>query len=512
MYRILIADDERDERKVIRFLLNKYNFQLEIDEASNGKEALSHLETQPVDILFTDIKMPFVDGIELATRARELYPNLHIIFFSGHDDFYYAKKAISLRAVEYILKPVKPVEFQNTISTVLQNIKKEEKEHELREANSEFLKTHVLYRLINKTPIGLLKTEYSAMNFDFLNHYSAVMLMQFEEPFFDRLPKEQDTFFFYNQTKKIIPEYPCDFINLNPFQILLLFGKTERNTVYKEIAIKIQKQVYLEYGINCYISVSKEFLSPSELPEIYDELEQYLEDRFFYSDTYIYPIDTSTRESKEYLEQDEHIQQKIQSAIQLVDIVTLKQNMGLLFQKYQAKQGFSHIYVRYFFSKLLQTLCQELPHYNKELINKKMETIFSCRHFSQIETILVHVQDEVIEKLEKKEQSPKHVIHLVQQYITEHYGEDLSLNLLAEKVYLSPSYLSEIFIKETGCGINKYIKNLRMENAKNLLNNTNMKITDICKQLGYHNLSYFVRSFREHFGSSPEKYRQMKKQ
>jgi two-component system, response regulator YesN len=86
------------------------------------------------------------------------------------------------------------------------------------------------------------------------------------------------------------------------------------------------------------------------------------------------------------------------------------------------------------------------------------------------------------------------------------------LNLLAEKVYLSPSYLSEIFIKETGCGINKYIKNLRMEKAKVLLYHTNMKIIDICNKVGYHNQSYFVRSFREHFGSSPEKYRQMKKQ
>lgn len=512
MYRILIVDDERDERNVIRFLLNKNNFQLIIDEASNGKEALSLLQTQPVDILFTDVKMPFVDGIELATRARELYPNLHIIFFSGHDDFYYAKKAISLRAVEYILKPVKPDEFQNTISTVLQNIKNEEKQHELKEANTEFLKTHILYRLINKTPIEMLKNEYPTMNFDFLHHYSSLMLMQFEEPFFDRLSKEEDTFFFYNQIKKMFPDYTSDFINLNPFQILLLLGKTDRNKEYKEIAINIQKQVYLEYGINCYISVSNEYSSPSELPEIYDELELYLEDRFFYSDTYIYPIDPSTRESKEYLEQDEHILQKIKTAIHLVDIVSFKQNMNLLFQKYQSKQELSHIYVRYFFSRLLQTLCQELPHYNKELVNKKMESIFSCQHFSVIETILVDVQDEVIQRLEEKEQSPKHVIHLVQKYITEHYGEDLSLNLLAEKVYLSPSYLSEIFIKETGCGINKYIKSLRMENAQDLLNNTNMKITDICKMVGYHNLSYFVRSFREHFGSSPEKYRQKKKQ
>ena len=512
MYRILIVDDEKDERNVIRFLLNKYNFQLVIDEASNGKEALSLLESQPVDILFTDVRMPFVDGIELATKAKELYPNLHIIFFSGHDDFYYAKKAISLGAVDYILKPVIPGEFQNTISSVLQNIQKQKKEHEQRKANTEFLKTHVLYRLINKTPIDLLKNEHPTMNFDFLDHYSSLMLMQFEEPFFDRLPKEVDTFFFYNQIKKMIPDYPCDFVNLNPFQILLLFGKTDRYMDYNDIAIKIQKQVRLEYGINSYISVSNKYLSPSELPKIYDELEQYLEDRFFYSDTYIYPIDSSIEENKEYLEQDEHILQRIQSAIQLVDIVTFRQNMKHLFQKYQAKQEFSHIYVRYFFSKLFQTLCHELPHYNKELINKKLESIFSCQHFSEIETILVDVQDEVIKKLEEKERSPKHVIHLVQQYITEHYGDDLSLNLLAEKVYLSPSYLSEIFIKETGCGINKYIKNLRMEKAKDLLYDTNMKITDICIHVGYHNLSYFVRSFREHFGSSPEKYRQMKKQ
>ncbi len=511
MYRILIVDDERDERNVIRFLLNKYNFQLVLDEASNGKEALSLLEKQPVDILFTDVRMPFIDGIELATKAKELYPDLHIIFFSGHDDFYYAKKAISLRAVDYILKPVKPEEFKNTISIVLENIKKQEKEHELREANNEFLKTHVLYRLLNNTPIDLLKNEYPTMKFDFLNHYSHLMLMQFEEPFFDRLPKEKDTFSFYNQIKKMIPDYPFDFINLNPFQILLLFMKKDKDTEYTEIAIKIQKQVYSEYGVNCYLSVSHECTSPSELPEIYEELEQYLEDRFFYSDTYIYPIDTSSEESKEYLEQDEHILQTIQSAIQLVDIVTFKQNIKLLFQKYQAKQEISHIYVRYFFSRLLQTLCQELPHYNKELINKKLESIFSCQHFSDIETIIVNVEDEVIKKLEEKEQSPNHVIHLVQQYIYEHFEDDLSLNVLAEKVFLSPSYLSEIFIKETGCGINKYIKNLRMDKAKDLLNDTNMKITEICKTVGYHNLSYFVRSFREHFGSSPEKYRQMKK-
>ncbi|RBW69817.1 response regulator transcription factor [Bacillus taeanensis] len=512
MYRILIVDDEKDERNVIRFLLNKYHFELDIIEATNGKEAMSLLEMQSADILFTDVKMPFIDGMELAAKARDLYPDIQIIFFSGHDDFDFVKKALSLRAVNYILKPVKPVEFQSTISSVLQNIINCEKEKEQKEANTAFLRTHILYRLINKTPIDILRNEYPSINFSFLSGYSRLILMQFEEPFFDRLPQEEDTLFFYEQLKEIIPNDPCSFINLNQFQILLLF-KTAGRTLesYIQIATKIQKQVYSEYGINCYMSVSSELSTPSEIPELYDKLEQYLEDRFFYSDTYIYPINTSESESKEYLEQDEHLLQAIQTAIQYVDTFTFRYNMNILFQKYHKKQEISHVYVRFLFSKLLQMLCENLPGYNKTSINNRIEAIYSCQHFSEIKDILIYIQDEVIKKLKEEEQSPKHVIHIVQQYINEHYGEDLSLDLLAEKVYLSPGYLSELFSQETGSGINKYIKNLRMERAQVLLHDTNMKVNDICKNVGYHNPSYFCRSFREHFGSSPEKYRQMQR-
>ena len=167
--------------------------------------------------------------------------------------------------------------------------------------------------------------------------------------------------------------------------------------------------------------------------------------------------------------------------------------------------------MRFLFSKLLQLLVCDLPLYDKKTINKKMEEIYSCHHFSDIEEILTSVQNEIIKKLEDERKSPKHVIQIIKKYIQEHYQEDLSLNLLSEQVYLSPGYLSEIFIQETGCGINKYIKNLRMEVAKDLLNHTNMKVNDICHNVGYQNLSYFVRSFREHFGASPEKYRQRDK-
>ena len=99
-------------------------------------------------------------------------------------------------------------------------------------------------------------------------------------------------------------------------------------------------------------------------------------------------------------------------------------------------------------------------------------------------------------------------VETVKRYISKHYDQELNLESLAEIVYLSPRYLSSIFKKETGCGLNKYIKAFRMEKARDLLEHTHMKVVAICDAVGYTNVSYFIQSFREYFGSSPEKFRQ----
>lgn len=86
--------------------------------------------------------------------------------------------------------------------------------------------------------------------------------------------------------------------------------------------------------------------------------------------------------------------------------------------------------------------------------------------------------------------------------------EVLSLDVLAEKVFLTPHYLSSIFSQEKGIGLNKYIKKVRMDKAEQLLTTTNMKIGDICEAVGYTNLSYFCKTFRNEYGVTPEKYRE----
>ena len=110
-------------------------------------------------------------------------------------------------------------------------------------------------------------------------------------------------------------------------------------------------------------------------------------------------------------------------------------------------------------------------------------------------------------QLEAGQQAQSHAVVLAKQYIHKHYGESLSLNTLAEKVHLSPRYLSSLFVEEEGIGINRYIKKVRMQKARELLLGTNMKVSEICVKVGYSNLSYFCKSFQDDFGVTPDKFR-----
>ncbi|HHY22698.1 MAG TPA: response regulator, partial [Clostridiaceae bacterium] len=130
MYRILIVDDEKIERNGIRLLINKYNLDLSVGEAENGETALEYISNNRVDILFTDIKMPFMDGLELARRAKLINPSLKIIIFSAYDEFEFAREAITLDVFYYILKPINVNEFLKTMSQVIEACKEEEKRKE----------------------------------------------------------------------------------------------------------------------------------------------------------------------------------------------------------------------------------------------------------------------------------------------------------------------------------------------------------------------------------------------
>ena len=119
MPQILLVDDEASECQGVRFLIDKFKFPLTVSETSNGKLALEHIRKYHVDILFTDVKMPYMDGLELARQVRMLYPAIKTIIFSAYGEFEYAKKALEANVVNYLLKPIEVEEFKNVMQAVI---------------------------------------------------------------------------------------------------------------------------------------------------------------------------------------------------------------------------------------------------------------------------------------------------------------------------------------------------------------------------------------------------------
>ena len=126
LYKIMLVDDEEEVRKSI---INKIDwadtgFEV-IGDAENGKDALEKIEQNEPDLVLTDIKMPYMDGLTMAETIRQQYPSVKIVIFSGFDEFEYAKKAIKLNVIEYILKPVNVEELTAILKKIKKNLDEE---------------------------------------------------------------------------------------------------------------------------------------------------------------------------------------------------------------------------------------------------------------------------------------------------------------------------------------------------------------------------------------------------
>ena len=192
MYTYLIVDDEMIERKGIRMLLSRMNIRENILEASNGEEALEVFEKEKIDVLLTDINMPFMDGIELLSRIHEEYPGTETVIFSGYDEFSYAKKAISYGVSAYILKPVNPEEFKKVVGEITEKLAKSEREEKRKDESMEFLREHLLYLMVNGQSRSTMQEKTQMLlDMSFVRDFCRMVLLECANNYFEQVNSEQ---------------------------------------------------------------------------------------------------------------------------------------------------------------------------------------------------------------------------------------------------------------------------------------------------------------------------------
>lgn len=502
MYRILIVDDEKIERDEIRQILKRAGMELEIWEASNGKEACACLEQKHVDILLTDIRMPVMDGMELLQEVCPRYPELKIMIFSAYGRFEYARTAMKLGVRDYILKPVNPEEFTDWIRSLIRELD-EQLLSKNREAETDtFMKEHILYSLVNGAKAQeLQKKTGDYFDVQEINRYQRMVLLEVNDDFFGRMGTE------FEPILAGVLQEGYKYLNLNEQQSIL-FLEDHREWDYTKIAEALVDGVKRRYNERCFAAVGGCMENPvKEIGDCFEALEECMERKFFETEYRVFVV--SEREDGGMPEQmdDDALVKQMKQDIKMKDIDSLRQHFEVMCDKYGQNNRFSQIYIKFVFSNLLKEFYENLPSSKGQSLEREIEKLYNATEFTTLRAIVNHN----MERLEKEFESYPQIVHKeiesVKKYIYENYDKEISVDHLADMVCMAPSYLSHVFKKETGQNLSKFIKNYRMEKAKEMLDETHHKIVHISYAVGYSNVSYFCQSFREYFGVSPQRYR-----
>ncbi|MCH3973396.1 MAG: response regulator [Oscillospiraceae bacterium] len=495
--RVLVVDDEKIERDGIRFLLQQTGLSCTVREAANGSEAAAMLKKELFDVLLTDIRMPFMNGLELTKTARESQEGIQIVIFSGYSDFEYAKQAIRYGVSDYVLKPVDPEEFNSTMQRVASALAERQR---LLTVEKQLCRIEGSYYLRQYLVRG------RAEDFDKAREYvdvslwetcSTLFLAESEEPVFFGEPEWLSA----ERLQRAL-QCPVFVLPLQDTRAAFLLGR-QLPCSWRLLAQDTQHYLEGHSGRPVWLSAAGGVQGAASLGKPFRTLSRLLGRRV-------------TDPEEKVLYADESPVQQPREKTLLALLEPLKEDIrrgdvtGLWKHFYAARAALSgaaafpaSTAVKYVLSGLMNKLMAALPAQERE---PAIGALYRARTLEETAALL---QNAIccFESGCSEQAADRPDVDLVKRYIAQHYEEDLSVESLAEVVYLSPGYLSALFKRETGQNLNTYIRNYRLLEARRLLENTNMKIVQVCKKTGFTNASYFCKRFREYFGTSPRRLR-----
>lgn len=490
---VLIVDDEKQERQVINHLLAKMEKDFNIFEAKNGEEGIYLLDQRPFDILITDVKMPYVSGLEVADHARKVQPTIEVIFFSGYGDYDYLKKALLVNAVTYILKPVNPDEFFEVMELTINKI--EQKNNQLSENEKErIIRGVVIRELMNGATIDFLKEKYEAeVDVHFLDTITFIAIFQIstknDSPIISAIEKE-----IIEQNSNMA----CIRTNVN--QLLLYFLDEQNEDVIKK---KMESVTKNNQKLESY-SIIKKIESKQEIFRAYTIGSEELKRKAFFHQQHAHTKFQGTNDDVN----EEMMISAIIKAINIEDQEIFSKKIQNILNFHTTDKELPIPFIKFFYANFVERLYTETKIEIKDTKEVTIQNIIDSDNIHDILEVINKIIDSINSYLAEPQDDSALPIKKVKRYISLNYDKDLYLDLLGQEVGLSAAYLSELFKKEEGIGINHYIKSVRMNEARELLLKTNLKISQIAQKVGYQNYPYFIKLFRQEMGIPPEEYRQ----
>ncbi len=522
-YRIVIADDEREIfGRLEQFINVTEDFEI-IGNAGNGYDAFHLVEKTQPDILITDIIMPFINGIELVKMVKENYPLVKVAIVSGANNFEYTKEAIDLNVVGYLIKPVLEEEVNNLLDKIREIFKKEELafiienlrkkyENSMENALENILAVNMLggslkssIEEINDLGLSLSDAKYSVV---FITPYkSEANKLKFKENYY--LIKHIAT----EIIKKLFHVKVVQFEDGIAFLVI-----DEKSDISRKISItfyEVIKTIENKLKTELLVCVSKEYDDFSRLNDAYLDTQNVMFSEKLVDFGKLVLASDIVEDDVENLYMVESDISRIEKCIRM----GTKEELYTLFDEldkklFLAKKYLSHEYLCINLSNIFLKYARDCNVKITDIVSNNLITEFT--EFKNSRKLFDHF---ILLIFTIREQSTKSMINNSEKvlqdaikYIELNYDNpDLSLELVCNEVNVSLSHLSMLFKKKKGINFIKYIINYRMETAKKLFRETDLKVVNISAKCGYNNVYYFSHSFKKYTGETPGKYRENEK-
>lgn len=521
LYKVFLVEDEIVTREGIRDNVDwkAHGFEF-CGEAPDGEMALPLLQTVQPDVLITDIKMPFMDGLQLCKIVRERMPQTKIIILSGHDEFEYAQEAITLGVMEYLLKPVGVQDLHNVLQKVISQLDLERKEKEklqrLRdqvEGNRAILRERFLLKLVMGAVSSLEAIEKSELlGIDIIAKCYLVAVIKVE---LCGTPEQFD-YYEYQQVQQIVSDLvgnnPDVFLLKKDMEELILVVKGNTPEYLQEEAEFLLEQIKRQIKeTKCKLTIGVG-TPKNRITELYKSFIEALANLQNAADENHQMGPNRGADRAELLKVDK-------SAVENYLKCGIKEEFDDFFDTHIRPLGEtalrSYIVKNYIVMDIVLATAQFID----ELGGDIDQVIPEINH---IEDLLMNIKtvEQIREQTERilagtlafrDGQTSSRYVAMIQQakeYIDNHYMDpNISLNEVSAQVYLSPSHFSVVFSQETGETFKEYLTGIRIKKAKELLRTTTLKSCEISLQIGYNDPHYFSYVFRKNIGLSPTEFR-----
>lgn len=485
--------------------------------ADSAEAALKQAAETLPDILITDISMPGKNGIQLIEEMKKLNPKLKSVILTGYDEFKYAQEALHLHTSRYLLKPISPDALLKTISEIKEElIAENNKENEYRllqkkfKENFQYFKEFFLRCLLEqKYSSGKnIQNEMELFNIASDKNIFFVALLEINWTSSDETEKYIQAIELMELIRSMQSDYTeIHTVHIADTQYALIFCSSDE--VCLDIIYALHKDIYHSLNLENNIGLSNFYSDFCNLSLAYKEACEAASYRFIMGTNSIISINDILPESNTILQFPQEEFDNLITAQKNQNTSAFDRLISALYSKIRSYKMSTIQYAKQltieFLSVAARTAEQDGMAVQAEDSVEIWKSALSAKTIDDLEELMKSVYRVIADKLPVEDKNL--IVKEISEYIKENYNHKINLTEIAKKFYLSYSYLSLLFKKETGSNITEYLNIVRINKAKELLKDPKNKIYNIGSMVGIDDSHYFSRIFKKYTGLSPSQYR-----